>query len=111
MSKAKSGGGITSNKVAHSRGVVTGTNAKGVSPQAAARIGMQVITSTGVAKVPGPISKPLGNELAKNVGAGGPGAGRTIYSTGTQSKQPVPGPMPAGRDILRDFGPDTKGGK
>jgi hypothetical protein len=111
MSKARSGGGITGNKVVQSRGVVTGTNAKGVSPQSAARIGMQVITTTGPMVVGGPISKPLGNELAKNVGAGGPGSGRTVYPTGTQSKQPVPGPMPAGRDILRDFGPDAKGGK
>jgi hypothetical protein len=97
MTKAKSGGGINSNKVVQSRGVVTGTNAKGVSPQSAARIGMQVISSTGVAKVPGPISKPLGNELAKNVGAGGPGAGRTVMRAGSQSKSPTPTPITSPR--------------
>lgn len=89
MTKVKSGGGITSNKVVQSRGVASGAKAKGVSPQAASRIGMQVVTSTGVAKVPGPISKPLGNELAKNVGAGGPGAGRTVHPSGSQSKSPA----------------------
>ena len=93
MTKAKSGGGINSNKVVQSRGVVPGANAKGVSPQAAARIGMQVVTTTGPLAVGGPISKPLGNELAKNVGAGGAGAGRTVHPTGTQSKSPTPQPI------------------
>ncbi|WP_298870924.1 hypothetical protein [uncultured Bradyrhizobium sp.] len=93
MSKAKSGGGITSNKVVQSRGVKTGANAKGISPQSVARIGMQVVTGTGIAKVPGPISKPLGNELAKNVGKGGPGVGRTVHTTGSQSNSPVASPM------------------
>ena len=93
MTKAKSGGGITSNKVVQSRGVVPGKAAKGVSPQSAARIGMQVITTTGPKSVGGPISKPLGNELAKNVGAGGPGAGRTVMRAGSQSKSPAAQPM------------------
>ena len=78
------GGGPSMNKNV-SIGVRAGKPAKGVSPQAASRIGMQVITSTGAAKVPGPISVPLGNELAKNVGNGGPGAGRTVHPTGSQS--------------------------
>ena len=93
MSKAKSGGGINSNKVVQSRGVVPGKPAKGVSPQSAVRIGMQVITTSGVAKVGGPISKPLGNELAKNVGAGGPGARRTVMRAGSQSASPQPQPI------------------
>jgi hypothetical protein len=92
MTKAKSGGGITSNKV-RNVGVQTGKAAKGVSPQAASRIGMQVVTSTGVAKVPGPISKPLGNELAKNVGKGGPGAGRTVHPSGSQQGTPNSTPI------------------
>lgn len=85
MSKAKSGGGITSNKVVQSRGVVPGRAAKGINPQSAARIGIQTITSTGVPKVPGPISGPLGNELAKS-GGQGPGAGRTVMPTGSQGR-------------------------
>ncbi|PDT62577.1 hypothetical protein ACMA5K_01425 [Bradyrhizobium diazoefficiens] len=69
-------------------GVRGGKPAKGVSPQATARIGIQTITSTGVAKMPGPISKPLGNELTTNVGKGGPGVGRTVHPTGSQSAAP-----------------------
>jgi hypothetical protein len=57
-------------------------------------------------------SVPLGNELAKNVGKGGPGAGRTLYGQcGTQGTHgPVnPGATRpgAGADILSDFGRDS----
>jgi hypothetical protein len=86
MNKAKSGG-IIGNKV-RNVGMRNGKPARGVSPQAASRIGIQTISSTGVAKVPGPNAKPLGNELAKNVGKGGPGAGRTVRRAGSQ--QPTP---------------------
>lgn len=81
MSKGKSGQGPQKSVPMN-----LGKPGNGVSPQAASRIGIQTITSTGVAKVPGPIAKPLGNELAKNVGKGGPGAGRTVHPTGSQSK-------------------------
>jgi hypothetical protein len=55
------------------------------------------------------ISVPLGNEVAKNVGAGGPGAGRVLH--GQSGSQGVHGPVagqvrPQGRDILNDFGND-----
>jgi hypothetical protein len=60
-----------------------------------------------------PISVPLGNQLATNVGGGGAGAGRKLYGqSGSQScygspaaGQPKPGN--AGKDILREFGPDS----
>lgn len=104
MAKAKSGGGITSNKVVQSRGVVSGAKAKGVSPQAASRIGIRTVATTGVAKVPGPIAKPLGNELAKNVGKGGPGAGRTVHPSGSQSRTSASTPMTSA-----DGWPWTKG--
>ncbi|WP_166299579.1 hypothetical protein [Bradyrhizobium sp. 2S1] len=67
-------------------GIKAGKPAQGVSPQAASRIGIQTITTTGLPKVPGPISQPLGNELAKNVGVGGPGTGRTVMPTGSQGR-------------------------
>ena len=51
----------------------------------------------------------LGNELATNVGKGGPGAGRTIYQCGTQSQTPPAREMPKGRNTLLEFGPDMKG--
>jgi len=44
---------------------------------------------------------PLGNAKATDVGAGGPGKGRTIYKSGTQGQHgPVAGqPKQPGRDI------------
>jgi hypothetical protein len=55
-----------------------------------------------------PISVPLGNSLAKNVGRGGPGAGREVFKTGSQQGMPTtPQPPSGGRDILSGFGPDT----
>ena len=53
----------------------------------------------------------FGNEVALNVGKGGCGTGRTIYSTGSQDQhgQPAQGnPQPAGRDILSSYGPESK---
>jgi hypothetical protein len=54
-----------------------------------------------------PISVPLGNSLAKNVGRGGPGTGRTVRACGSQQGvSPVRSPNAQGRDILSGFGPD-----
>jgi hypothetical protein len=50
-----------------------------------------------------------GNDLARNVGRGGPGTGRTIYRAGTQAKTPPAVPLPRGRDTLGEFGPDVPG--
>jgi hypothetical protein len=52
----------------------------------------------------------LGNKVALNVGKGGPGTGRKIYSCGSQGVQ---GEVDRGqstprRDILSEFGPDSK---
>jgi hypothetical protein len=52
----------------------------------------------------------FGNEVALNVGKGGPGTGRTIYKTGSQGTQGTTSagnPRPQGRDILSSFGPES----
>jgi hypothetical protein len=53
----------------------------------------------------------FGNEVALNVGKGGCGTGRNLYSqAGSQGThgQPASGnPRPQGCDILSQFGPDT----
>jgi hypothetical protein len=67
----------------------------------------------GEFRAPGtPGSIPLGNQIATNVGCGGPGTGRTLYgqsgSQGTHG-QPAPGNAPAkGRDILSEYGRDYR---
>ena len=86
MSKAKSGGGIRSNKVV-SVGIKTGKPGRGVRPGDAAMIGIQRITTTGPSAPQGSakaISVPLGNELTK--GTTGPGGGRTIHGCGSQGR-------------------------
>ena len=42
----------------------------------------------------------LGNALVNNVGAGGPGTGRTIYKSGAQQGLKPPRPMPGGRALM-----------
>lgn len=56
-------------------------------------------------------SVPLGNEVARNVGKGGPGTGRTVFASGSQGQHGAPegrGAV-AGRDILSSFGPEAGG--
>jgi hypothetical protein len=56
----------------------------------------------------------MGNDVALNVGRGGPGTGRTVHPCGSQGQH---GAAPAGysspqpRDILSDFGPERGGGR
>jgi hypothetical protein len=63
----------------------------------------------GTTPVGGPGGVPLGNTLTNNVGAGGPGTGRTVQHCGTQGQHgPVnPGKSTPARDILSGFGPDS----
>lgn len=85
MSKAKSGGGINSNKVVHSRGVAAGTKAKGMAP--CGTIGLQRVVTTAYKHpaVSNPISGTQGNAAATAAGQG-PGAGRTVAPTGSQGR-------------------------
>jgi hypothetical protein len=59
--------------------------------------------------IPGVGSVKLGNEVARNVGTGGPGAGRMVHASGSQTQHgSVAGrPVAPGRDILNSFGPDS----
>jgi hypothetical protein len=90
MSKAKSGGGITSNKLVHRRHIGGQRHKNAVSPSAVDMMGQ----STSFQKpdlIKGRVAHPpLGNDLATNVGKGGPGAGRTTYHCGTQGTQGKP---------------------
>jgi hypothetical protein len=56
----------------------------------------------------------FGNEIALNVGGGGPGKGRTVYASGSQGTTgaPAAGNPPAqGRDILGGYGPESSRGR
>ena len=108
MSKARSGGGITSNKLVQSRAPKAEPKAHAMSPGGVSRIGVH----------PSPLSRPEPIEAGRgyqpvgptsNMGVG-PGANRTVHRSGSQSSTPAARPMPAGRDILSEFGPERSKG-
>jgi hypothetical protein len=115
----RAGGGIGS-RVNVSPGVRRGAPATGVRPAAVSQFGSSIGNkATDAGKLPyrgekyataTPISAPLGNAKALDVGKGGVGTGRKLYGqSGTQGCHgPVAGqPKPQGREILREFGPDS----
>jgi hypothetical protein len=123
MAKAKSGGGIGMNKNV-SPPVRTGRPAQGVSTGAAMEPGIMRgnhatdkgdLTFKGMPAAPNPNSVPMGNAVSGNVGKGGPGAGRTIHRSGSQSMHGEAnrgegglGPSKVtGKDILSAFGPEA----
>jgi hypothetical protein len=111
MSKGhKPGGGIASRQ--HVKTAVrTGAAPAGKRPAAVAQIGKSVGNhATGQGKTlpyrgetmrtQGRPNERLGNEVALNVGTGGPGAGRTVYGCGSQQGVSSNRQMPPGRDAL-----------
>jgi hypothetical protein len=113
MSKAKSGGGIRSNK-RREVPVRTGpprTNV--VSVQAASELGARTAFAKPDLYKGTAAQVPMGNETSANIKCG-PGGGRTIYRFGTEGihgkVSPGEGKIGpnAGRDILSDFGPESK---
>lgn len=52
-------------------------------------------------------SVKLGNEVALNVGKGGPGSGRTVMRSGSQGGVSPATPIGPTKDTLAEFGPDS----
>jgi hypothetical protein len=87
--------GISSSKLVRP-GVQTGSGAQGRTAGYAAQIGTALgnRAMTGPApRAQAPMATPtlktgcaLGNEVALNVGKGGPGTGRTVYGSGSQAQ-------------------------
>jgi len=116
------GGGIASRVNVEPR-VRTGTGSRGTHPGGVAQLGQHTgdKATHGDSKGSGYRGEPLhnnksfqpvpfGNQVALNVGKGGCGTGRTLYGqAGSQGQYGSGGPAkPAGRDILGDFGPESK---
>jgi hypothetical protein len=120
-SRSVSGGGINSNKVVQRREATREQpRTRGVNPGGADQHGAHMTKESAATPLyGGPSFAPVkfGNELATNVGAGGPGAGRTTLRAGSQAQHgpvaqgdrsqapDVPATRP-GQDQLRDFGPE-----
>jgi len=121
--RARSGGGLTSNKLKNVRQgtreapKVRAANVKAVAEQGAMRGNHATDTGDFPFKreplYQGASFQPvaLGNTLTTNVGKGGPGAGRTLYGQSGTVKQygeAAGAPKPAGRDVWADF-PGNRG--
>jgi hypothetical protein len=120
MAKKDSGGGLTSNKLVRPS-VKTGSAATGVRPGYPDLLGnMRGSHVTDGRELPAkltpmqtvkpPISVPLGNEVATNVGAGGPGKGRVVMATGSQGQHGAAmsaRPAPTGSDPLAPWFPPS----
>jgi hypothetical protein len=116
----KAGGGINSRQH-KSVGVRTGTpRPRGQNPRWTSQIGSSLgnhaTNRTGMMPTSKVVEKRhtgeegrgarLGNEVALNVGRGGPGKGRQIYSTGSQQQHGSANsgnPRPVGPDIFTEF--------
>jgi hypothetical protein len=104
--KSGGGGGYGSRPVSHShQGKSEPISHKG-NPAGVGQIGLQH------AFKPEPVTKGRGYEPLKGVADNtkvGPGAGRTIYRSGSQQPTPPAREMPKGRDTLAEFGRDIPG--
>jgi hypothetical protein len=93
-----------------------------VSEEASAQLGASVGFRGAPTLYQGQGFQPVkhGNELATNVGKGGPGTGRTIYKSGSQMQYGPPAPEvkdwapdvsatgTRGVDILKGYGPERR---
>jgi hypothetical protein len=122
--KIKSGGGITSNKYVTSKvGQKVEPVSHKASPAGVAQQGMAVQfrkepLQAGRGYEPKAMG-PTGVPGKFNVATSGPGSGRTIHPTGSQSqygavnpgqvnRSPDPPSTVPGRDILSDYGPEVR---
>jgi hypothetical protein len=132
MSKPHSGGGRTTIE----KTTRTGAPSHGVSPKYVSQIGT-AREPEGVERMrdrsPQGANIKLGNQVALNVGSGGPGKGRTVHASGSQGhhteapRQPqraevergdrrIPEPRrptvsPGPKDILRSYGGEVGRGR
>jgi hypothetical protein len=114
MPKIISGGGISSTKYVTSKsgGKVEPISHK-VSEAAAAQLGRaeqfkKPPLEAGRGYTPGAMA-PTGVRGTFNSASQGPGSGRTIHPSGSQSPTPPAREMPKGRDILSEYGKDIPG--
>jgi hypothetical protein len=105
MAKARSGGGLTSNKLVNV-GVRTGAQSKGSSPASASQLGQSTaFTKEQVNAGRGYDGAKLGNEVALN-SKSAPGQGRQIHACGSQGQW---GPTNPGESRGESRGLDSRG--
>ena len=125
MAMRGSGGGGYGSRPHVEKSVRTGTGSRGTHPGGVAQLGQH--TGDHTTNRPGtsgyrgePLHNnrsfqpvPFGNEVALNVGKGGPGTGRDVHASGSQGVHggTNPGnPRPTrDRHIIASYGPDYRG--
>jgi hypothetical protein len=111
------GGGIASRNVTHRNAPKREPRPRAINPSAVNQLGNLLgdhITNKATTGYRGEelvrgkgYSGPIGP--TDNVAACGVGGGRDVHKTGSQGMTGSGGaPKPAGRDILREYGPDSK---
>jgi hypothetical protein len=114
MPKIVSGGGISSNKYHTSKaGQKVEPVSRKVSEAAAAQLGRaeqfkKPPLEAGRGYTPAAMA-PTGVRGTFNSASQGPGSGRTIHPSGSQSPTPQAREMPKGRDTLSEYGRDIPG--
>jgi len=114
MVTIKSGGGINSNKTVQSRSRVKvepkiqAGNVAGVAQQGMATAFKKKPLIQGKGYETGPMPPTgIANATKGPAGAAPGGMGRTIYKSGSQSPTPRAREVPAGRNTLAEYGPDS----
>jgi hypothetical protein len=114
MVKVMSGGGINSNKTVQSRSGAkveprsTAIDPAGVSQRDVSTAFRKTPVEIGPGYNPGKMAAAgIANARQGPPGAGPGGFGRTIYKSGSQSPTPPAREMPAGRNTLTEYGPDS----
>ena len=113
--RVKSGGGIQSNKTVQSKsGMKVEPKSRTMSPEAVGQQGASLAFARkpleqGPGYTPGKMGDTGIAKAMYNPATSGPGSLRTTYHSGSQSPTPPANPMPAGRDILSEYGRDIPG--
>ena len=114
MVTIKSGGGISSNKVVQSKsGGKVEPRSTSIDPAGISQRDVSTaFKKTPVEVGPGYSTKPMpptgiANASKGPAGAGPGGMGRTIYKSGSQSPTPPAHGIPAGRNTLAEYGPES----
>jgi hypothetical protein len=111
--RIKSGGGIQSNKVVQDRKWKQEPISHKGSPAGVAQQGLatqfrkEPITSGRGYEPKAMGSTGIAGARQGHAGVGPGGGGCTIYKSGSQSPTPEAREMPAGRDTLAEYGPDS----
>ena len=100
-----SGGGISMPKNVRASVKAGPPSTNKINPGGAAQLGSSAYQNPTPLKSGTMSQVPMGNAVALNVGKGGPGTGRTVYRSGTQSPTPAVSPP-----TLGEWGLDPKRG-